>query len=268
MKAEMEKYLVWNGSLRTAHSLEINPLSEAWLYGYGCFETMAFSEKGIRFFAAHWERLTQTVDEMGLECPLSQRRLGQAVEQLAAENHCPAGTARLSLHVDGSRVDWMVRVYPRTSAGEGGLRLSISRFPHPGPSPLSRWKSNNYLLNLAAFREARDAGFDETLLLHGDEVVEGSQSNLWLLKDNELTTPPLSSGALPGVTRQQILTCAGKMEIKLRERPIQKSELQQADGLFLSNTGRLFSEAEECEGALYPSHPEMVKEIRDRLRNA
>jgi branched-subunit amino acid aminotransferase/4-amino-4-deoxychorismate lyase len=245
MKSE-EKFLVWNGTVRRVEEIGINPRSEGWLYGIGCFETMAWDDGHLRFIEDHWERISTSAEQMGIPLPLGRGELETVVQRLAQENQCSRAMARLSLHANGKKTDWMVRLFPRGENGAKSLRVKLSPFPHPGHSPTSGWKHNNYLLNHLAYREAQSQGFDEAILCREGEVVEATRANIWIWHKGELLTPPLSSGALPGVVRKQILRVAPRFPFPVREANIRGETLKEAGALFVSNAGILFQPALSC----------------------
>ena len=230
----------------------MDPLSDGWLYGWGCFETMGLVDGKIRFVDDHWERLGSAAEVLSLELPLKRKDLLRLAEELAEANGCRDGVARLSLHRgedSGARVEWLLRVFPGgMMVGSEPLRVVKSRFPHLGPSPLSEWKHNNYLHNLMAFREARSEGWDEAILCRENEVIEGCLSSLWVLVDGELLTPPLQSGALRGVVRERILRSKTINGNTVRECPLAWQNLFYARAVFLSNAAMILRPIGELGG--------------------
>jgi branched-subunit amino acid aminotransferase/4-amino-4-deoxychorismate lyase len=97
-------------------------------------------------------------------------------------------------------------------------------------------KSLNYLDNLLARRQAQEKGAGEALLLNTlGRLAEGSATNLFILRGGDLITPPLSEGALPGVTRQAVLQLATRAGFVVRELPLEPSALRAAGEAFLTN---------------------------------
>ena len=235
-----ETYFAWNGEIRPAGTVPVDARSDGFLYGLGCFETMGLAGGHIRFAEEHRERFRGAAAALGLVCPAEWNVFADAVAELANRNGCADGVARLSLHAGPDRVDWMARVFPAgLMAGTAPLSVGFSRFPHPGGSPLSRWKHNNYAANILAFREARAAGRDEDLLCRGDRVVEACLSNLWAVRNGEILTPPLSDGALAGVVRARLLRAGTANGMPIREQSLTRDEVTSADALFLSNAAML-----------------------------
>jgi branched-chain amino acid aminotransferase len=88
-----------------------------------------------------------------------------------------------------------------------------------------------------ATQDVKQKGFDEAILLdqYGN-VSEAPGENIFLVKNDELVTPPLSSSALDGITRRSIITLAKDMNLKIKIRKVSKKELKLADEIFLSGT--------------------------------
>ena len=95
----------------------------------------------------------------------------------------------------------------------------------------------NYLNSILATQDAKQRGFDEAILLdQSGNVSEAPGENIFLVKNNRLVTPPLSSSALDGITRKSIITLAKDMKLKVRTKKVSKKELRLADEIFLSGT--------------------------------
>ena len=83
----------------------------------------------------------------------------------------------------------------------------------------------------------RAQGFDEALLLNrSGNIFEASRANIFWIKDRVLYTPPLSSGCLNGITRQQVIKQAGDLKIPVKERNLTPEILKKADAAFLTNS--------------------------------
>jgi branched-chain amino acid aminotransferase len=95
----------------------------------------------------------------------------------------------------------------------------------------------NYANSALARVEAIKAGFDEAIMLNSTgAVVEASAENIFIIKDNTLATPPTTSGALEGVTRNSILAIAKENGIKCEVRDISRDELYIASEVFVTGT--------------------------------
>jgi branched-chain amino acid aminotransferase len=111
---------------------------------------------------------------------------------------------------------------------------SIRRNEH---SPLSRLKSLAYLDNVLALREAAAAGCDEALLLNtAGRLAGGSRSNLFLVLNGSLVTPPPSEGILAGIARRTLIDLAGEVGIAAREAPLTLDDVEAASEILICNS--------------------------------
>ncbi len=108
-----------------------------------------------------------------------------------------------------------------------------------GPTLVAGAKSGNYLVNVLALGVARAQGAHEAILVdHDERVTEGATSNLFLVSDGELLTPPLSAGILEGITRHKVFGLAAAAGYPVHEKVIHRRELLSADEIFLTSTLR------------------------------
>src|SRR5258708_26581514 len=99
-------------------------------------------------------------------------------------------------------------------------------------------KSLNYLNNILAKIEANNAGVEEAVMLNAEGfVAECTGDNLFIVKNGELFTPPLSAGALYGITRQTVIELAEAAGVKVSEPNLTRYDLFNADECFLTGTG-------------------------------
>ena len=118
-----------------------------------------------------------------------------------------------------------------------GFKAIVSKTKLAAVSLLKEVKSLDYVPFLQAYRWAKARGYDETLLLnHRGEVVEGSRSNIFFLKDGKLCTPALASGCLKGITRGAVIKIAQQMGIKVKQVRTVPQEFLNAREAFLTNS--------------------------------
>ena len=236
--------------LRLSHA-RLSPLDYGFLFGYGLFETMrAYSGRVFRL-TQHLARLQRSADFMALTDKLAHYDLARAVSDTIQANALSDARIRLSVSAgpgeiapDPDRcgeptVFIVARPYTPLShqVYERGFRACISTFRRDSLSPLSRVKSCNYLLSALARREAKLVKADEALLLNEEgELTEGSVSNLFVISDGVVLTPPLESGTLPGITRETVLEIATSLMINVEERKLVPGQLYRADEAFLTNS--------------------------------
>jgi D-alanine transaminase len=100
-------------------------------------------------------------------------------------------------------------------------------------------KTLNLLPNILAYQQAEREGAGEAAFVRDGQVTECSQSNLFILKDGRVITPPVSRFILPGITRQSILNICKRLDIPYDEKPFGRQELTGADEIFLTSVSRL-----------------------------
>ncbi|WP_290733274.1 aminotransferase class IV [Halobacteriovorax sp. JY17] len=122
-----------------------------------------------------------------------------------------------------------------------GVHMIIShtmRNPKNAIDP--RIKSGNYLNNVMAMNEAKKAGAFDAIMLNGKgEITEATTSNIWVIKDGEIITPPIKAGLLGGITRKSLLKIAAENSYNVSERNFDEDFLKSADECFLTSTTKL-----------------------------
>ncbi|WP_305041263.1 aminotransferase class IV [Geoalkalibacter sp.] len=218
------------------------------LYGETLFETLKARERKLLLVNEHLDRLE--LSARLLDFPCDRKRIESALERTLPRLTAPVSRIRLTL----TRGSFEGLDYPPTKAA----RFVILTFPYEEPgnperetgaacvfapnrrvNPLShlpQMKRGNYADCLYAANHARQKGAREALFLSAqDEVLEGATSNLFIVHDGELLTPPAGELVLAGIMRRQVLAAAHKMGLAVRETPIRRDELLRAEEVFLSN---------------------------------
>lgn len=243
--------LVWvDGALVERERATVSIDDLGLLYGAGCFETMRAYGGVVFRMEQHWERLERGFAALGVPAP-ERTALRAAVEATLAANDLGRGG-----HGD-ARI--RVTATPGRGVGRPDLRSAqgptvivvVEDAPAPPPParivvasqrvdparPLATAKATSYLVSLLALAEARAAGGDEALLLDPvGEVAEAATSNLFIVHDGVVRTPPVASGALPGVTRAVVIACARTAGIALREERLARADVEAADEMFVTNS--------------------------------
>lgn len=228
-------HVIHNGQILPAAEAKIGLTEPGVLYGEGCFETLRLHAGQPRFFAQHWARLADSAQALGLPLAVDESTAESLLMELAVKNGVSEGIGRISLHQTEADADIFIQsTPPRRWPLPESFRVTISDWPHPGPSPLSGIKHNNYALFRAAHQQARTDGWDECLLAnHRGEIIEGGISNVfWVDEAGNLATPPCPSGALPGIIRGRIMA----LYSEIIERTPSRDALMQAREVFLTNS--------------------------------
>lgn len=133
---------------------------------------------------------------------------------------------------------WFWGAYLGAEGMEKGIRLKTSSIPKDNASMFLKSKcSANYVMANFAKEEAISAGYDDALHLDKNGLVaEASVANVFIVKDGEVITPPLSAPILPGITRDTIIVLARDRGYKATERDFTRDELYCADECFITGT--------------------------------
>ena len=223
------------------------------LYGDGIFEGIRVYDRKVFRLADHLRRLETAAYAIGIELPGGCASIEKIVLQTARAHGLDEAYIRLivtrgsgELGVDPTNcheprvicIADEVRLYPEEKRREG-LSLVTSSLRKPPADVLDpRIKSLNYLNSVLAKREARLQGADEALLLNlGGMVAEASVANIFAVRDGALTTPPVTDGALEGITRATVLEIAEEQGIPFRIETLGRFDLFGSDEIFLTGTG-------------------------------
>ena len=168
---------------------------------------------------------------------------------------CFYGSEGMGLRADNLKVHVMVAAWEWGSyLGEdnmkNGIKVRVSSFTrHHVNSTMCRAKANgNYMNSMMALKEALDDGYDEAILLDSNGfVMEGSGENIFIVRDNVIFTPDLTS-ALDGVTRKTVIQLAEELNYKVVERRITRDELYIADEAFFTGTAAEVTPIREIDG--------------------
>ena len=245
----MNEIVYLNGSLMPRSKARISPLDYGFLYGFGLFETMrAYGGKVFRL-GSHLSRLSHAADILGV--PIQTPKLKKAVMDILRVNRLD--DARIRINISPGEGEMVAdpstcrkptvlimaqgyHPYPK-EIYQKGFRAIVSSIRRNSQSPLSRLKSTSYLESVLARQEARAAGANEALFFNEKGILaEASISNIFVVTDGTLRTPPEESGILPGITRVAILELASQLSIKATEQDIKPDELFQAEEAFLTNS--------------------------------
>ncbi|MCX6012775.1 MAG: aminotransferase class IV [Chloroflexi bacterium] len=245
----MEPIVFLNGEMIPEAEAKVSPLDYGYLYGYGLFETMRAYQGKIFRLQKHLKRLYNDAQLIGIE--LSTYNLETAISDVIEANKLTDARVRLTITKGKGEITpdpascktptvfIIAQQYtplPERVYFEGCIVI-LSRYKRSSISALSGIKSANYLINILAKTEAKASGAYEALLLNEKGFIsEASMSNIFIVHKNNLLTPPVESGILPGITRAAVLEIAVNLGIKAYERDISLKLLEEAEEIFLTNS--------------------------------
>ena len=244
-----------DGRIAGERDAVVSVFDHGFLFGEGVYEVMRTYRQRPFLYAPHMRRLRASADRIALRVPVTDediaaridatiaaaalageayvrllvtRGVGDIVYDLAA---CPTPTIVVIVK---AHVELAPTIY------EDGARIALVSVVrnHPGSvNPLI--KSNNLLNNALAMQEAYRRGAMEALMRnHRGELCECASSNIFLVSDGVLRTPPTDAGLLAGVTRAFVLELAARAGIPAREETLREADLDAADEVFFTSTTR------------------------------
>ena len=235
-----------NGRLVDACEARIDPADRGLLLADGLFETLRAYDGRLFCLDAHLARLAAGAALLGLPAP-PLPEIAAAVRDTLAANGLADASIRITLTrgagprgllpPTGVTPTLMVAAYPLPSSLPTAMSACLASIRRNEQSPLSRIKSLAYLENILALGEAAAAGYDEAILLNtAGRIAAGSRSNLFLVLDGVVTTPPPSEGLLPGIARHSVLALAAEHDIPARVMPVTPADMTRASEAFLTNS--------------------------------
>ncbi|MBI5873109.1 MAG: aminotransferase class IV family protein [Candidatus Omnitrophica bacterium] len=187
---------------------------------------------------AHLVRILNACPVLGI-APPDKGLLRLAIKTIMEEKHLVS--ARLQLKVFKTDYGTQVVISARKLTG---LRKSLKGFSvlltedeRMAAGALTAIKSTQRGFYERIFKKAKERGYDEVIFLNTrGEVVEGTRTNIFFVKNGKVITPALASGCLPGVTRKIVIALCKRMKIPCREKRVAPKELFEADEIFLTNS--------------------------------
>lgn len=246
----MSRYLYFNNQCLPESETRIPAFCRGLLYGDGLFETVrVYSGKPFRL-DDHLQRLFAGLNHIGITDICLLKKINAAVTELLNCSSLANASLKIVVFRQGSEwidpepestADFFITIRPfdieRKKLCERGISAFVASSRRNNFSSVCSLKSLNCLENILGRVEARQHGADEAIFLNCNGfLAEGSISNIFLIKNNILYTPPPQAGILKGITRDIVLALAGKLSITFFETDILINELIHADEAFCTNS--------------------------------
>lgn len=238
----MKEIVFLNGKFLPKSEARLSLLTPGFLYGWGLFESMRSYNNRIVYFNQHLDRIKNSCKSLKMTLPYPSAKLKHYIEQTVKINGFMDAYLRLTLWKKSeSLTDTLIVVkkYRPFAAKKyrQGFRCLISMFRQNENSFFAHLKTTNYLLYQISYSLAKDKGFDEAIILNNRGYIsEGSRSNIFFIKHNEVFTPSLECGCLDGITRRVIFDLAKNYDIKIHQGNFTLQDLYEADEASLTNS--------------------------------
>jgi branched-chain amino acid aminotransferase len=257
MPIEAAKKIWMDGKLVDWDDARIHVLTHSLHYGCGVFEGIRAYETSdgpaVFRLTDHMVRMFKSAKIYLIDIPFSVQQLVDATKETVRVNDLPScyirpivyyGYGEMGLNTLPCAVNVSIAVWPWGAylGDEGikhGVRMKISswRRHDPNAMPPAAKATGMYVNSSMAKVEALKAGYDEAILLSPQGYVsECTGENLFLVRNGELVTPPVSAGALEGITQDTVMTIARDLGLPVRVDHMLRSDLYTADEAFLTGT--------------------------------
>jgi D-alanine transaminase len=238
-----------NGEFQKLREARVSPLDRAFLFGDSVYEVLPVFRGRMFRFREHFDRLARSLKEIGLPSPHTHAQWLEILEDLIKRN----GSGEMYVYVQvtrgmeyGRNHAFPEQVVPGVFAMAAPLPPLTDELRANGVSAITvedfRWarcdiKSTALLANVLMKQRAAEAGTQEAIIVRDGDVMEGSSTSIFVVKDGKIATPPNSNRILPGTTREVALELAdGAMQVTIRRIGI--DELRAADEVWMSAATR------------------------------
>ena len=281
---------IWmNGSIVDWADANVHILTHTLHYGMGVFEGIRAYETAdgpaVFRLTEHIERLHNSAKILGMPMPYSVDDLISATKETVASTGLDScyirpiaylgygemGLNTLPCTVDVAIACWPWGAYLGDDAVEKGVRLKTSswtRHDHNTMPPAAK-TTGNYVNSSLAKVEALQAGYDEAVMLAPNGLVaECSGENLFVARHGTLLTPPLSAGALEGITQNTVMTIAADLGFEARTDNLARSDLYIAEEAFVVGTAAEVSSVNSVDDREIPCPGPMTRAIAETYGDA
>ena len=242
-----------DGKYFDERTAKISVFDHGLLYGDGVFEGIRAYHGRVFKLKEHIDRLFYSAKAILLDIPMTHAEVMRATVTTCRKNNLRDGYIRLvvtrgvgTLGLNPNRcarpsviiIADKIQLYPPAlyKRGMDIVTVATTRNLHSAVNPAI--KSLNYLNNILAKIEANNAGVEEAIMLNSEGyVAECTGDNIFLVRGDKLLTPPLSAGALYGITRATVMEIAEAAGLKVSEPSLTRYDVFNADECFLTGTG-------------------------------
>ena len=279
-----------DGQYFDEQNAKISVFDHGLLYGDGIFEGIRAYNGRVFKLKEHIDRLFYSAKAILLTIPISHAEMMKAVVDTCRENNLRDGYIRLivtrgvgTLGLNPNKckrpsiivIADKIQLYPKEyyERGLDIITVATTRNLHNAVNPAI--KSLNYLNNILAKIEANNGGCEEAIMLNSEGyVAECTGDNIFIVKGDELLTPPLSAGALYGITRGVVMQLARESGLKVSEPNLTRYDIFNADECFVTGTGAEVVPVVKVDGRVIgsgkpgPRTRELVKRYHDLVQSS
>ena len=270
----MHDFMLVNESVLPASSQTMSPGQVGSVNGWGVFSTVRVHHGVLFAWERHFRRMAKDAALLRVPFPDDSIWMEEQLLKLIAANGAAESTLRVIVMRnkggmwEGPGLERPFELIAFTTGLKnwgGDVSLGLVPQARHAANHYAGTKMLSWSFNLCMYEQAHDEGFDEVVLLNErGEVSELTSANLFAVFGNEVLTPPLDSGCLPGITRALLLEEIAVPDIVVREARLMPEDLAAADGLFITSSTRHLLRVK----AVQSLHIRQGDEVRARLNRA
>jgi branched-chain amino acid aminotransferase len=244
----LHRLVLHNDRVQEAAELSLSPGQVGLLSGWGVFSTLRVADGVLFAWERHWARITRDAKALHVPLPEDSERVRTNLLALVEANGAPNCTLRLVIVRNGGgmwagpsngRASDVIALTSNSKEWGDGVKLAYQREARHAASQFAGAKILSWAMNLTWLESAQARGFDEVILLNErGEVAECTSANIFIADGNRVWTPPVSSGCLPGITREVLLSEVRVPGIRIGEKSLMPTDLDLADEVFITSTTR------------------------------
>ncbi len=263
----------YNGEIGPLEEMKIPMLDRAVYFGDGCYDATTFAHNHIFAAKDHLDRFYNSCRMLEIPFDMSREELTAALQSCIDANEeehgmlywqCSRGTyfRNHNFPPENIKPNLMIFTVPCELIPMDTtfklISMEDTRFLH------CNIKTLNLIPSVIAYQRCIEKGCQETVFHRGEKVTECAHSNILIIKDGVLQTPPRDNLILPGITLKHLLELAQKNGIPVKEAPFTMEELKNADEIIVSSSGGLCIRADELDGQpIGGKDSETLKKLQD-----
>ncbi len=281
----MNNQVYLNGCFQPLKDAQVSVMDRGFLFGDSIYEVIPSYNGRLFRLAHHLERLNNGLQAIGIHGPMSESEWRSVLERLIQQD--PEQDQSVYIQVTRGAAEQRDHAIPEgIEPTVFAMATPIKDTPNDDPSITAitlddiRWrlcniKATTLLANVLLKQQAKKAHAVEAILIRDGEAMEGAASNLFIVSDGGLITPPKSNFLLPGITRDLILELAAKNNVPYQEMAITEAKLRDADEIWMTSSTKeimpvitLDGEpvADARPGAMFKKMSSIYYEYKERVK--
>jgi len=243
----LHRFILHNDRIQESSGLSLSPGQVGLLSGWGVFSTLRVADGVLFAWERHWARIARDANALHVPLPDDSEAVRRSLLELVEANQAHHSTLRIAIVRNGGgmwagpsngRACDVIALTANSKEWGEGAKLAYVREARHAASPFAGAKILSWAMNLTWLESAQARGFDEAILLNErGEVAECTSANIFIADGSQVWTPPLSSGCLPGITREVLLDVRVP-GIRIGEKTLMPTDLELADEVFITSTTR------------------------------